>query len=149
MRFSKDHAAKTRARIVDRAAALLRRDGVNGVSVPALMREAGLTHGGFYAHFKSKDELVAEALEAALAEMRDHFGMLAVESESPVAAIVDEYVSAAHRDHPEAGCAMAAVGAEAARELRPRRRGDGGGSPPHRRATDRGTVWTRSGRLRG
>lgn len=116
MRFSKDHAAKTRARILERAAALVRRDGVSGMSVPGLMREAGLTHGGFYAHFKSKDALVAEAVSSALASTTDRFAELAEAGDDPVGAVIDAYVSEAHRDHPEMGCAVAAVGPEAARE---------------------------------
>ncbi len=115
MRFSKDHAAKTRARILERAAALVRRDGVSGMSVPGLMREAGLTHGGFYAHFKSKDALVAEAVSAALEDTTDRFAELAESGDDPVGAVIDAYVSEAHRDHPEMGCAVAAVGPEAAR----------------------------------
>ena len=116
MRFSKDHAAKTRARIVDTAAALVRREGVAGMSVPGLMREAGLTHGGFYAHFPSKDALVAEAIDTALAGTTARFGDKAASADDPIAAMVDEYVSAAHRDHPEFGGAVAAVGPETARD---------------------------------
>ncbi|MCJ8144027.1 TetR/AcrR family transcriptional regulator [Ancylobacter sp. A5.8] len=115
MPLSKEHKAETRERILEKASALFRRDGIDGVSVPALMKEAGLTHGGFYAHFGSKDELVAEIIERALGETSNYLDAAARQSDTPVAAIVDTYVAASHRDHPEIGCAVAALGAEAAR----------------------------------
>ena len=65
MRYSATHKASTRRRIVDGASAALRARGVAGVGVADLMRQAGLTHGGFYSHFASKDALVAEAIDAA------------------------------------------------------------------------------------
>ena len=127
MRFSKDHKAQTRARIVEKAAAMFRRDGLESVSVPALMKEAGLTHGGFYAHFASKDALVAEAVEAALNATRAHWSEAAAGASDPLAAVIDSYVSAEHRDHPEFGCAVAAIGPETAR-----------GAPEPRRAMSEG-----------
>jgi TetR/AcrR family transcriptional repressor of nem operon len=62
MRYSEDHKAQTRQRIIEEAARRFRRDGVSATSVQTLMKALDLTHGGFYAHFKSKDELVEEAL---------------------------------------------------------------------------------------
>ncbi|MFD1704629.1 TetR/AcrR family transcriptional regulator [Methylopila henanensis] len=119
MPLSKEHKAATRERILAQASALFRRDGVDGVSVPALMKEAGLTHGGFYAHFPSKDALIAEAVTRSLEEKTDHMVATAGRSEgSPrdrAAAAIDEYVSRGHRDHPETGCAIAALGAETSR----------------------------------
>ena len=119
MPLSKEHKAATRERILSQAAALFRRDGVDGVSVPALMKEAGLTHGGFYAHFSSKDALVAEAVTRSLQGTTDHLVEAAERSKGPrkdrAAAAIDEYVSRGHRDHPEAGCAIAALGAETSR----------------------------------
>lgn len=116
MRFSKEHKAETRTRIVDKAGSLFRRHGAAGVSVPGLMKEAGLTHGGFYAHFASKDALIAEAVTAAIDATFEHFRSLARDAPDPLAAIIENYVSAAHRDHPESGCAVAAVGSETARD---------------------------------
>lgn len=115
MPLSKEHKAATRERILSQAAALFRRDGVDGVSVPALMKEAGLTHGGFYAHFSSKDALIAEAVTRSLRQTADHLVTLAGRSKDRAAAVIDEYVRPEHRDHPESGCAIAALGAETSR----------------------------------
>lgn len=115
MPLSKEHKAATRERILSNAAMLFRRDGVDGVSVPALMKQAGLTHGGFYAHFDSKDALVAEAVQRALHGTADHLAEVAGHSGNRVAAVIDAYVGPEHRDSPEIGCAVAALGAEASR----------------------------------
>lgn len=115
MPLSKEHKAETRERILQKAGALFRRDGIDGVSVPALMKEAGLTHGGFYAHFGSKDDLVAEVIERAFDETSDFLKAAAEGSNQPRGAVVDAYVNAEHRDHPERGCVIAALGSEAAR----------------------------------
>lgn len=108
--------AASHERIVKAAAARIRRDGVEGVGVADLMREAGLTHGGFYRHFGSRDDLVAEAVEAALAhgskraEAAAHHG-----GPEALAATIDAYLSPLHRDKPETGCAVAALPADIAR----------------------------------
>lgn len=115
MPLSKEHKAATRERILSEAAALFRRDGVDGVSVPALMNQAGLTHGGFYAHFGSKDALIAEAVTRSLHGTADHLATVAGRSGDRAAAVIDEYVGPEHRDHPENGCAVAALGAETSR----------------------------------
>jgi TetR/AcrR family transcriptional repressor of nem operon len=118
MRYSAEHKASTRRRIVERAAAALRGRGLAGVGVADLMREAGLTHGGFYAHFPSKDALVAEAVDAAAEQSARNLRKVVKRAGSRRAleAIVDAYLSPAHRDGPERGCALAALGAELARE---------------------------------
>lgn len=115
MPLSKEHKAETRERILRKAGALFRRDGIDGVSVPALMKEAGLTHGGFYAHFASKDDLVAAIIERAFNETSEYLDAAAKGVDSPVDAVIDAYVGAFHRDHPEQGCVIAALGSEAAR----------------------------------
>lgn len=115
MPLSKEHKAKTRERIISTASGLFRRDGVDGVSVPGLMKEAGLTQGGFYAHFDSKDALVAEAIKCGLAETTDRLSKAAGRSDNPTSAIIDAYLSPAHRDQPEAGCIVTALGSEASR----------------------------------
>lgn len=115
MPLSKEHKAETRERILKKAGALFRRGGIDGVSVPALMKEAGLTHGGFYAHFASKDELIAEIIERALNETSEYLDAAARRSDAPVDAVIDAYVGAFHRDHPDQGCVVAALGPEAAR----------------------------------
>src|SRR5262245_15338757 len=118
MRYSAEHTAGTRRRIVEGAAAALRRRGLAGVGVADLMREAGLTHGGFYSHFPSKDALVAEAVGRAgkqsvksLQKVIDRAGRRSAWTD-----IVATYLSADHRDRPNRGCALASLGPELARE---------------------------------
>nr|QQZ49690.1 TetR/AcrR family transcriptional regulator [Phenylobacterium glaciei] len=104
MRYSEDHKAETRDRVVKAAANAMRRLGPDRVSVAEIMSEVGLTHGGFYAHFKSKDALVGAAVEAAFAQSRWRLGKLALNDDPQIllAGLVDFYVSADHRDHPSA-----------------------------------------------
>jgi len=118
MRYAKDHKAETRARIVKSAAVQLREKGARGVGVADLMKEAGLTHGGFYAHFKSRDALVIEALGQAMDGSRQRWRDAAEQAPEgeKFAALVNQYVTAKHRDDPGGGCTMAALGAEIVRE---------------------------------
>lgn len=108
MRYQTDHAEQTRALVLSIAAAEIRAHGPNGVSVAGIMKQAGLTHGGFYAHFASKDDLLAQAL----GEMFATSSVLAkaLEIEAPglerLRYFIRAYVSRAHRDHPERGCAL-------------------------------------------
>ena len=103
-------------RIVKAAAAQVRRDGVDAVRVSELMHEAGLTHGGFYRHFDSREDLIDEAIDAALTDgsrQADTEGSLDPGAE--LAQIIDGYVSKAHRDNPQVGCAVAALPADVSR----------------------------------
>lgn len=103
-------------RIVAIAARRMRERGIDGVSVADIMAEAGLTHGGFYAHFASRDDLVREALAFALAESERRSGKaVAKAGGDPHAAWVESYLSPAHRDEVARGCALAALGPEIAR----------------------------------
>ena len=117
-RYSAEHKAETHRRIVRRAGVQLREKGLHGVSVADLMQEAGLTHGGFYAHFSSRAALVAEACREVLA--RTAARLRAAADGVPPAegrrALIEAYLTAAHRDDPGRGCAMAALGTELARE---------------------------------
>ena len=117
MRMSRAAAAESRARIVEEAARLLRARGVAGASVAEVMQAAGMTHGGFYKHFDSKDALLAEATTAAFAEAAARFERRAARRgvEAAVAAYIADYLSPAHIAHPEQGCPLAAFGAEAPR----------------------------------
>lgn len=118
MRYSREHKLETHARIVKRASVRLREKGAHGIGVADLMKDAGLTHGGFYAHFDSREALVIEAFAYAMDRGREHWRKL-VEQTPPdkrLAAIVDAYLSKAHRDHPGHGCAVPTLGAEIARE---------------------------------
>ena len=108
--------AATHDRILDIAAARIRRDGINGLTVAELMNEAGLTHGGFYRHFDSREQLIAEAAQRALTQ-GSAWTIAAgqVGGQPGFAALIDGYLSTRHRDHPEAGCGVAGVAADAAR----------------------------------
>jgi len=120
MGHSRQDKAASHDRIVRIAAGRFREAGVGALSVAELMQEAGLTHGGFYRHFGSRDDLVAEALEEALAQSRATVAA-AREAGADYAAIVAEYLSPAHRDAPGLGCAVAALAGEAGRlQDRPR-----------------------------
>jgi TetR/AcrR family transcriptional regulator, transcriptional repressor for nem operon len=114
--------AASHDRIVNIAAARIRRDGIDGVGVAELMQEAGLTHGGFYRHFKSRDDLVGAAVECALAQGSEvAMGAAGRGGRRAFEAIVDGYLSPAHRDLPEAGCAVAALAEDISRaDDRPR-----------------------------
>jgi TetR/AcrR family transcriptional regulator, transcriptional repressor for nem operon len=117
MRRTKQAKSETHARIVAAAARRFRAKGIGGVGIAELMSEAGLTHGGFYAHFGNKDALVAEACAGGMAQSRD--GLIRHVRKAPaeqrLARFIALYLSAAHRDHPETGCAMPTLGSEVAR----------------------------------
>jgi TetR/AcrR family transcriptional repressor of nem operon len=114
--WSAEHKAETRARIVRAAAAALRASGVADVGVAEVMRSAGLTHGGFYGHFSSKDELVAAAIGGAGRDSDESLAML--RGGAPARDLPEEtaaYLSPEHLAHPERGCPLAATGPELAR----------------------------------
>jgi TetR/AcrR family transcriptional repressor of nem operon len=111
MRFPKDHKARVRERIVRAAAKKLRGSGLEGPSVPDLMREAGLTHGGFYGYFRSRDELVAEAVRNAATETAD--GLF--KASPDLTAVINAYLSEEHLRRPSSGCVVAALGSDGAR----------------------------------
>jgi TetR/AcrR family transcriptional regulator, transcriptional repressor for nem operon len=111
MRVSRDKAAENRERIVDTASRLFREKGFEGVGVDAIMNGAGLTHGGFYGHFGSKDDLAAEAVARALER--------SVEKQSRytnLSDLVSEYLSERHCADRANGCTIAALGDEIARQ---------------------------------
>ena len=116
MGHSKVEKAETHKRIVSIAAKRFREEGLTGIGIADLMREAGLTVGGFYKHFKSRDALVAEALGSAL-EMWKHQVKAAASGGPPVTyeSLVDDYLSQAHRDHPGTGCPVSALAGDIAR----------------------------------
>jgi TetR/AcrR family transcriptional regulator, transcriptional repressor for nem operon len=118
MRYSREHKLETHARIVKRASVKLREKGAHGIGVADLMKEAGLTHGGFYAHFDSREALVIEAFAHAMDRSTERWRKLAEQMppEQRMAAIVDAYLTPAHRDDPGHGCAIPTLGAEIARE---------------------------------
>ena len=117
MRKSKVETAKTRERIVKAAGAEFRANGISEAALARVMAAAGLTHGGFYRHFASKDELVLEACSKTLLSLVASLELLSTGKphERALALLVDHYVSRAHSDRPRTGCPLAALGSELAR----------------------------------
>ncbi|WP_128925138.1 TetR/AcrR family transcriptional regulator [Bradyrhizobium guangxiense] len=118
MRYSREHKQETHDRIVRKASTRLREKGAHGVGVADLMKEAGLTHGGFYAHFDSREALMIEAFGYAMDRSMEHWRKITdeVSPEKRLALIAEAYLSALHRDNPGHGCSIPALGAEIARE---------------------------------
>lgn len=116
MRVSKPVRAAHRAALLEQAGRLFRARGLAAVGVAEVSQAAGLTHGAFYGHFEGKQALAAEAVRAALIESaalwRRRVARARAAGRDPVEAIVQGYLSAAHRDAPETGCALASLGAE-------------------------------------
>jgi TetR/AcrR family transcriptional repressor of nem operon len=116
VRVSRQKAAANRDRIIDAAGALFREKGFNGIGVADIMTAADLTHGGFYGHFASKDDLVAQASQRAMDRAAVNWGNVAAKApKNPFAALLDHYLSPRHRDDPGHGCAFAALSGDAAR----------------------------------
>jgi TetR/AcrR family transcriptional repressor of nem operon len=115
MKVSREQAAQNRARVVEVAGKLFRQNGFGGIGVADIMKGAGLSHGGFYGQFGSKDELAAEACAVTLGRSVTRWEQLAA-GDDPLAAIVNAYLARSHRDSPGGGCAMAALAGEAARQ---------------------------------
>jgi TetR/AcrR family transcriptional repressor of nem operon len=111
VRKSKEEAALTRKRIVTAAAGEFRKNGIVATGLNDLMKAAGLTHGGFYKHFESKDQLVTEACAEAVETMIE-FVTDAAAGGTPVA---ETYLSTSQRDNPAAGCPLSAIGSELGR----------------------------------
>ena len=110
MRKSREEAAQTRKRIVEAASCEFRKNGIVATGLNDLMKAAGLTHGGFYKHFESKERLVAEACAEAVATT------ISVMNTQPTRnAAVAAYLSARHRDNPASGCPLSAIGSELSR----------------------------------
>jgi len=114
MRYDTEHKQKTRTKVLQAAAKAIRTDGPHRVAVAGVMADAGLTHGGFYAHFASKDELIAAAIEHMFGEARARVqhemgGRAPAEG---LAAYIDFYLSRKHRDARGSGCPMAALASD-------------------------------------
>jgi TetR/AcrR family transcriptional repressor of nem operon len=119
-RVSRKEADQHREDVVEVASQLFREHGIHGVSVPALMAEAGLTHGGFYGHFKSKEALAAEACTRAFDEKREEYDSIAARHGSDHGAarleFVKRYTGKNHRDAVGLGCPAAGMSGDTARE---------------------------------
>ncbi len=117
MKVSREQAAQHRERILEAAAQRFRERGFDGIGVADLMKEAGLTHGGFYGHFSSKDDLIAEACARALAQSLARWHKVADRaSGDPLSALAGAYLTSSHRDNPGAGCVLAALGPDVSRQ---------------------------------
>ena len=115
MRRSKQDKAASHERIVATAAARIRESGVDQPGVAEIMHAAGLTHGGFYKHFDSREEMIDEAVKRALAENEPPVARMMQDADDPLASFADWYVSTAHRDDAAHGCGVVALGADVRR----------------------------------
>ena len=117
MKVTREQAAQNRERILDAAAQLFRERGFEGIGVADLMKEAGLTHGGFYGHFSSKDDLIAQASARELTRSLEHWSNFAGRaSDDPLSAVAGAYLTRSHRDNPGTGCVLAALGPDVSRQ---------------------------------
>ncbi|HEY4211064.1 MAG TPA: TetR/AcrR family transcriptional regulator [Steroidobacteraceae bacterium] len=117
MRYQSEHKEQTRQRVLTEAAAAIRESGPDGIGVAAIMAKAGLTHGAFYAHFESKDDLVAQAISRMFEESSEKF-LKRTENLPAAAALthyLDMYLSTRHRDAPQSGCPLPSLSGEVAR----------------------------------
>jgi TetR/AcrR family transcriptional regulator, transcriptional repressor for nem operon len=117
MRYEPEHKARIHRRIVKNASRQLRAKGLNGPAVATVMKASGLTHGGFYRHFGSRDDLVVEAIEESLQELRDRLIAAAKDAEPGEGwkAMVRSYLSLERCDHLDDGCPIAALAPDIAR----------------------------------
>jgi TetR/AcrR family transcriptional repressor of nem operon len=122
MRYGKEHKEETHKKVVEAASRRFRKDGIEATGVVDLMADVGLTHGGFYAHFSSKETLVKEAIAAASQKSRERLEReienARAEGRDPLEQVVRQYLTALHRDRPDRGCCVAALGSEIARHPR-------------------------------
>ena len=114
MRYSSNHKAETRRRIIGEAARRFRKDGVEGTGLVPLMKALGLTHGGFYAHFPSKDALVEASLVASAEQMFERWPDPDADAtrREQLRGFIADYLSPAHRDDPGTGCPLSSLAAE-------------------------------------
>jgi TetR/AcrR family transcriptional repressor of nem operon len=116
MKVTREQAAQNRDRVLDVAARLFRERGFDGIGVADLMKSAGLTHGGFYGQFGSKEALMSEACSRSFDSAMHLWTTVGEQANgSPLAAVIQGYLSKQHRDNPGAGCVIASLGAEATR----------------------------------
>lgn len=117
MKVTRAQADENKARIIDVASQLFRQHGFDGIGIVDVMKQAGLTHGGFYGNFQSKEDLAARASEHAFETSRELWHSFdGMKPDEALAEIVGTYVSARHRDNPQAGCALTALAPDAARQ---------------------------------
>jgi TetR/AcrR family transcriptional regulator, transcriptional repressor for nem operon len=118
MGYSQAQKAESRQRVLETAARQIRENGIEALGVADCMRSAGLTHGAFYGHFDSRDALIVEALEYAVAQSRKRIAALStgtggVKAKEPLRAIAESFLSDRHIKNPGTGCALCALAGEA------------------------------------
>lgn len=117
MRVSREQAVKNHERVIDVASRLFREFGFDGIGIAELMKNAGLTQGGFYKQFKSKDDLAVLATERAIRSSAERWETAALERpDNPLEAVLDLYMSTGHSDDHAGGCPLIALGSDAARQ---------------------------------
>jgi TetR/AcrR family transcriptional repressor of nem operon len=118
MRYTKGHKERTRKQILEAATRAFRAKGLRGTSIPQLMGQVDLTHGGFYAHFNSKEDLIAEACAQGLIKAAERLtaSIGKTSSGETLQAIVNAYLSPEHRDNPAGGCVIPSLAGELCRE---------------------------------
>lgn len=117
MKVSREQAAENREKILSAASALFRERGFEGISVADLMKQVGLTHGGFYGHFESKEDLMAQACTHAFKEkIQPWKSSTVIKSSKPLAAIASKYLTPLHRDNAGSGCVIAALATDVTRQ---------------------------------
>ena len=118
MRYNEHHKAETHAKLLKIAGKALREKGPDNIAVAEVMQAAGLTHGGFYAHFKSKDVFLAETLQGIFAYSRAKVGTMTqgLPPRHALATYIDFYVSPSHRDNPSNGCPISALNSDMPRQ---------------------------------
>lgn len=116
MRYTVEETAEKHRRLVEAAANMMRKDGLDGVSISEVMKAAGMTHGAFYSHFKTKEEMAEEAL-AWVADKTDSATTETIASAvEPLGVLLKSYLSEAHRNNPAGGCTVATMSIEAGRK---------------------------------
>jgi TetR/AcrR family transcriptional repressor of nem operon len=120
MKVSREQAVENRNHIIDVAGRLFRERGLDGIGVANLMKAAGLTHGGFYGHFESKEDLEVQACERVLARTSELWpAMAAKDPKAPLKGFLDDYLTAQHRDRRGEGCIYAALASDVTRQNSP------------------------------
>jgi TetR/AcrR family transcriptional repressor of nem operon len=117
MRMSREEKKRSHARIVESAARIVRAEGIERPTVADFMKAAGMTHGGFYRHFETRDQLILAAFQAASADRAARFEQMkdALGPEAAAAAFKADYLTDSHVENPEAGCHLAALAGDVAR----------------------------------
>lgn len=117
MKKSKIETAETRKNIIKSAAKQFRAKGIAATGLAEIMESVGLTNGGFYRHFESKDQLIRESIQLAADNLLDYLNVVMKESDkgNEIESVVEIYLSCVHKEHPESGCALAGIGSELSR----------------------------------